>query len=1075
MADLLFDTNSQEQNNLLNLLEGELRKDEPNPELTKKYSRSYMSYISGESGGSIAETLATLARQSPANAVAAVFCVRYLGTPDVLPDSTPENRMALSIVALCEAAVPDLVRFLRVIPKSQNFEKIRVLSGCHTKMLEILSPLTSKYGDIDALIDVRKTISGALSHKPLRQYLEPFQIKEIKIVIDALFGQVKRIHSRSDKFLYDIDDFHAFIKKTRDEYLELSNFLVQDHLLPFLNVSETIITQFANSQREQFRTEVIWGGTNSTELPKRYPLHEPGREIQILIPLHNTGPGIATDVRVIVNLGPEEIVLGAENIFLGNINPGDFSVTCNAMVISRVDIFDGIVSVDWSEVGSSRRKSKLIDFKVFPQASDIDWSSLEFKAPYNTGVAEGGRFYGRSDKVAEIASKILRIPMEPFYITGQKRIGKTSLSLAATNFAKDKNSEGEIYIQYRLWGEIAHSDPQVCVRQLGEYIEEFVLESFDDGLVVKQGNYDGSLSPLVKLFNLAHKTYNDKRYVVILDEFDEIPQELFLKGNLAETFFANLRAISRCKNVCLILVGGENIPFIMDRQGQKLNNFSRINLSYFSRRNEWADFKLLITDPTRDVLSWNEDAVSEIFNLTNGNPYFAKTICATVLRAAVASRDAHITAGDVRRAVEADLAALGTNSFAHLWQDGIPKSPDDREPDVLRRMRVLVAMARCLRHQMPLTATNIANSKASAELSEAEIPLVLKDFVRREVLRETEGTYEFNLPIFRLWLVDAGVSQLVADQLSDDLVALWLEEENAALIKSSEVVQLVNGWSTYRGKQICTDDVKAWYQQVESIRDQRLLFEILKRVKFYTEAKVRERLRMAHSILVSDLPLFVMKKRTQRRTDIVITYVDGAGKSGASYASHYAEENRIAAECVLPPNEFNLSFIEHQEKHGKTAAIVVVDDIAATGNSLATNIEKFVQTHRNMIDRTKLRFLTIAATPIAQTTIEKKLEKIRDPGLDIDFRSCEILSFDAYAFPDREGIWPDQDVAERAKSLCLQLGSRIYRNNPLGYGNLGLLVVFPNTVPNNTLPIIHSSSTAGCAHSWAPLFPRVVN
>jgi hypothetical protein len=32
-------------------------------------------------------------------------------------------------------------------------------------------------------------------------------------------------------------------------------------------------------------------------------------------------------------------------------------------------------------------------------------------------------------------------------------------------------------------------------------------------------------------------------------------------------FFANLRALSRCRNVCVVLIGGENMPFIMDRQG----------------------------------------------------------------------------------------------------------------------------------------------------------------------------------------------------------------------------------------------------------------------------------------------------------------------------------------------------------------------------------------------------------------------------------------------------------------------------------------------------------------------------
>ena len=67
-----------------------------------------------------------------------------------------------------------------------------------------------------------------------------------------------------------------------------------------------------------------------------------------------------------------------------------------------------------------------------------------------------------------------------------------------------------------------------------------------------------------------------RKYVIIIDEFDEIRPELYMQGNLAETFFANLRALSTCENICLVLVGGENMPFIMEWQGQKLNKFVRI-------------------------------------------------------------------------------------------------------------------------------------------------------------------------------------------------------------------------------------------------------------------------------------------------------------------------------------------------------------------------------------------------------------------------------------------------------------------------------------------------------------------
>ena len=60
---------------------------------------------------------------------------------------------------------------------------------------------------------------------------------------------------------------------------------------------------------------------------------------------------------------------------------------------------------------------------------------------------------------------------------------------------------------------------------------------------------------------------------------------------------------------------------------------------------------------------------------------------------------------------------------------------------------------------------------------------------------------------------------------------------------------------------------------------------------------------------------------------------------------------------------------------------------------------------------------------------------------------------------------------EEAEALCRDIGSTIYKRSPFGFGGLGLLVVFPTTVPNNTLPMLHSASKE-VDRAWKPLFPR---
>ena len=270
----------------------------------------------------------------------------------------------------------------------------------------------------------------------------------------------------------------------------------------------------------------------------------------------------------------------------------------------------------------------------------------------------------------------------------------------------------------------------------------------------------------------------------------------------------------------------------MERQGQKLNNFARINLTYYSRQAaELEDFQLLVRQPSEGILSWHEEAVSEVFNASAGNPYFAKIICAQTARNAVSERDGDVSANEVQRAIEAQISTLGTNFFAHLWQDGIPKALLEREADVLRRMRVLVALARCIRKGVLPTGANISENRASSALLEGDVTPVLHDFVRHEVLYEQNGAYEFVLPIFRLWLLDVGVSQLVSDKMSEELAETTLAGEDAAIVRSEEVVALAKRWPTYRGRHIGTDEIRAWLQQVPNPRDQRILFKLLERTK----------------------------------------------------------------------------------------------------------------------------------------------------------------------------------------------------------------------------------------------------
>ncbi len=713
----------------------------------------------------------------------------------------------------------------------------------------------------------------------------------------------------------------------------------------------------------------------------------------------------------------------------------------------------------------------MVDFRAYAQRGDIDWGSLDVWHPYSTDPAEGDAFIGRAELVVDLSSRLLRSPMESFYITGQKRVGKTSLARACVRHAAAKNSN--VVALELIWGAIANEEPRASLRALGEEIESFLMRSLPHGMNQTPGVFDGTLSPLVKLATMLRELAPDKRFVVIIDEFDEIHQELYLFGNLAETFFANIRAPSASKNMAIVLVGGENMPFVMERQGQKLNRFSGINLSYFSRSSDWSDYTRLVRHPSEPYLRWTEDGISEVFNISNGNPFFTNIVCSTAARAAVASRDADLTSREVSDAAALRLSSLEANAFVHLWQDGIFKPVNEREPEVLRRSRVLVAMARTLRSKQGLTLQNIASNKGHSLLANSEIEPVLNDFVRRGVLSEDGGTYRFQLPLFQRWLVDVGYAKLVSDALSEELSASVRSDEEAARVKSAEVVLLSQSWPPFRGQHISADDIRGWFEQVPGHRDQRLLFEVLKLTQVFGEPEVRSRLRTAYLNLRQMLPPFVMQRLNDRRRDIVITYLDGEGKSGQYYAGLFAEENKVSVECIVPRPTFAAGFAAHAERHGLPRAVVAIDDIAGTGGTLSTKISEFCDEIQDLLGGSGIHLLVAAlvSTKEADRRIRKVLSEL--DGITADFRSGEVLGPNAYAFDPANTNWATDDQRLRAKALCADIGSRIEKRTPLGYESQGLALVFPNTTPNNSLPILRSAAKTGLP--WRPLFPRISN
>jgi hypothetical protein len=162
-------------------------------------------------------------------------------------------------------------------------------------------------------------------------------------------------------------------------------------------------------------------------LGKAYPLYDVSREIHILVPLINDGPGTALHVEFEVR-PDKETVLGPDILSVGDIPPAHFAASLPILLGEPAANIGILLIVRWTVEGSEEQFSMRCHFFVESQRADIDWTVLE--ASDSTAVAEGDQFVGRKVKLHSIVGRLTRDRMLSTYITGQKRIGKTSLALA---------------------------------------------------------------------------------------------------------------------------------------------------------------------------------------------------------------------------------------------------------------------------------------------------------------------------------------------------------------------------------------------------------------------------------------------------------------------------------------------------------------------------------------------------------------------------------------------------------------------------------------------------------------------
>jgi hypothetical protein len=793
---------------------------------------------------------------------------------------------------------------------------------------------------------------------------------------------------------------------------------------------------------------------------KKYPVHVAGAELQILLIVENGGPGIAFGTEVSVE-ADEQLDVLRETVSLGSLSAREVQVSFPVRVRDNNGMKGPpaiFVRAEWrNAAGAVAQLEELLDLPV--QSTLVDWEKARTSDPYALEpVSSEPALIGRGKILDALESMMTGPSVGSAVIRGQKRVGKTSI--ARTLESRLKARQDPLAIAYLEVGPYGAETISATVAALGPEICRTLASAVDPAQEIAGPHFaDGSAAPLIGFIQELRRRYRSVRILLTLDEFDELPPALFGAEDLARAFFNTIRAITNQPTTGVILIGGEKMEFALGLHGDALNKFREERVDFLDLETSFSDFAQLVRVPAAEVLDVDDGAIAALHAETSGHPYFTKMICRTIWQRAVASRDAHVTSKEVAAAIDETEASAPTSSFQHFWSDGIAGSAQEQATASLERRRLLIAVAEALRGSEGATEDRIVAEAQRLGMSRGQVTALLQESVRRDVLVPTGShAYSLRVPFFGRWLKEYGPVKIGAQIGGGEVVDALRMRAEELRVTPGEIREVSQGWGTYQGASVTAEDVRAWLDQFVGPESQRLMFKVLKGLRFYTGVRISETLTTAHAEIVKGTR---ERSGSPRRDEIIVSYLDGAGKSGPEIARRYRSANAIGYDNVLEFAE-----LTNGVETMRPSAVIFVDDFVATGESVESAL---LQVDPRVVEYLKQEGVRAGFACVAgfDDGLKRIGRAFRGMGISARVRAGDALDDSDRCFHPKSRFFDSDEERMVAEEVALRHGKELDNRQPLGYGDVQAAVVFEARCPNNSLPILWAERG-----DWNPLFPR---
>lgn len=293
--------------------------------------------------------------------------------------------------------------------------------------------------------------------------------------------------------------------------------------------------------------------------------------------------------------------------------------------------------------------------------------------PYIIGsvIDEPDNFFGRQSLFDFIKDNLQQnTPLILLY--GQRRIGKSSVLKQIPqkiSYSEDQFIFIDFDIQVFVGDNQKHPINQIvhCLaKRIGEEIENSLTtipitiptaEDIEDDPTIFHEDF------LTQIYNIL----GEKKLVLLLDEFDVL-SEANNEGNVEFFRLINNWLSKWTERLFIIPVVGRHLkelPNLLSFRGRSPHK----EISFLDKDSA----EILITRPAKGVVTYQQNAIEEIFSLSAGHPYFTQVICSQLFNLARERQISKINPEDVKTIIDKAIQT-GEAGLAWFWDGLYPQA-----------------------------------------------------------------------------------------------------------------------------------------------------------------------------------------------------------------------------------------------------------------------------------------------------------------------------------------------------------------------------------------------------------------